>query len=162
MNINQIYSGGDYLRAEDLKGRDVTVTINGYQVQEFENDGKRDKKVVLQFAGTDRALVCNKTNAANLASAYGEEVDNWVGQKILMRAERVMYAGRLVDGLRAYPVGQAPATHGQAPADPLGAPQRAAAPAASQSDAFQNTAPSAPAQAAQAPAADVFGDDIPF
>lgn len=139
MNINQLY-GGDYLKADDLQGQPRTVTISGWSTKEFD-DGKT--KVVLSFEKTTKTLVLNATNANTIAESHGYDTDGWVGKAIELRPERVNFAGRMVDAIRAYPVGNGAA---------------APAPAAAQtpSQAFQNTQP------AQTGASAAFNDDLPF
>lgn len=133
MNINQLYSsGGEFLKADDLKGQARVVTIKSWHVQEFENDGKEQQKLVLAFNENERTLVVNKTNAAMIADIYGPDTDAWVGKVIELRPERVPFAGRMVDAIRVH------------------------APSAAQN--FQAPQPTAPAATAD----QTLNDDIPW
>jgi hypothetical protein len=100
MNINEVYSG-NYLKADDLKGKRVTVRINHVSVKEFEGDKGMDKKIILGFEGKAACLVCNKTNAAIIAEVLGsQDTDNWIGGTIKLEVRRVEFSGRLVPAIR--------------------------------------------------------------
>jgi hypothetical protein len=55
---------------------------------------------VLRFEETDQALVLNKTNAATLSDAFGDESDNWIGKAVLLCAETTTYGGKTVGCVR--------------------------------------------------------------
>lgn len=95
MNINGVFPS-DFLKAIDLKGRTIKVTIEGCTMEEIGSD----KKPVLHFAGKDKGLVLNKTNASMLASAFGPETDAWAGKSIEMRPDKTQFNGQLVDCIR--------------------------------------------------------------
>lgn len=86
----------NYLKAQDLQGRVVTVTIGDCQLAHFDEGDKP----ALSFSGKDRGLVLNKTNAAIIADAYGDETDHWRGRPLELYADRVMFSGRMVDAIR--------------------------------------------------------------
>ena len=69
MELNDIYPS-QTLKAEDLKGQDCTVKIAGYESVSFD----AGPKLVLSFVGTDKTLVCNKTNSQTVAGFYGKQV----------------------------------------------------------------------------------------
>lgn len=95
-NIDEVF-GGSSLKAADLRGREVAVTIKSAKVREFD-DGK---KIVLTFHGKEKCLVTNKTNAARIAENTGEhDTDNWAGQTIRLYPDRVDFQGRIVDAIR--------------------------------------------------------------
>jgi hypothetical protein len=74
MKISDIFPS-KYLKAEDLEGANVTVTIE--QVNREEVGPKKESKLVISFANTLKKMVLNKTNAATIAKLYGEETDEW-------------------------------------------------------------------------------------
>lgn len=120
MNINQVFSG-NFLKADDLQGKTVRVTISKAEVKEFD-DGN---KIVLHFQGKDKALVCNKTNASIIADNVGDpDTDGWVGTSHFLTVKKVEFQGKLVPAIRvvlndtpaAPPVKATPKQ--QAPADP--------------------------------------------
>lgn len=89
----------NYIKSEDLKGRDVTVVIASATIEMI---GK-ERKLVLTLQGHDKGMICNKTNAGRLAYLYGEETDNWVGKEFILTSEFVEFQGKTVKGLRVRP-----------------------------------------------------------
>jgi hypothetical protein len=90
--VTSIYGsgGGDYLKAADLEGNDWELVISGWEKKEmdqtdFETGEKYKKwKVILSFAGEDRKLVLNKTNADAIKGAHGDELADWIGKTIII------------------------------------------------------------------------------
>src|SRR5262249_38442098 len=63
-----------YLRAADLGGKEVDVTIDRVTSEEFEQDGQKRAKPVVHFRNKGiKPLVLNKTNAMLIATACGSE-----------------------------------------------------------------------------------------
>lgn len=96
MNVNEIYPSNKSLKAEDLKGHTVKVTIDKYEVAKFDNGNK----VILSFSGKEKTLVVNKTNAMIIQSAYGADTDGWVGKIIEIYPDKTTFGGKLVDCIR--------------------------------------------------------------
>jgi hypothetical protein len=140
MNINETFSG-NFLKAADLKGAQPVVTIAEIRMEKM----GEDTKPAIYFAGKEKGVVLNKTNATNIASAYGPETDGWVGRRVILFSAWVDFQGKSVEAIRIRP---APAQQAQQPA-----PQQ-------QAPVFQQP----PQQ--QAPrfeqVGDDFSDDIPF
>lgn len=61
-----------YLRCEDLKGRDVSLTIDRVEMAQMPNGGQR--KPALFFRGKEKGLILNKTNFNTIASVLAIEV----------------------------------------------------------------------------------------
>lgn len=94
--LNDVF-GGNYLKAEDLGGRAVTVTIEDVEIKDFD-DGK---KLILGFAGKDKKLVCNRTNASIIEEVTGcSDTDDWVGKKVVLVVKKVEFQGKLVPAIR--------------------------------------------------------------
>jgi len=96
MKIGSVFPS-KYLRAADLGGRTVPVTMDVVQVEPLGDD---EEKPVLYFAGKAKGLVLNRTNAEVIAAAYGEETDGWIGKPIELYPDKTHFGGRLVDCLR--------------------------------------------------------------
>ena len=95
-NINSVFGGG-FLKAEDLGGRNVRVTIDKVEVKNFD-DGD---KLIVHFSGKDKALVCNKTNASIIAEVTGkQDTDDWPGETIWLVTKKVEFQGKLVPAIR--------------------------------------------------------------
>ena len=92
----------NYIKADDLKGRDIPVVIADAKIEKLGND----QKLVLYFQGQDKGMVCNKTNFGRIAYLYGDETDDWTGKEIILTSEFVEFQGRTVKGLRVRPPAQ--------------------------------------------------------
>jgi len=88
-----------YIKADDLKGRDVPVTISHAEMEKLGDD----QRLVLYFQGKDKGMVCNKTNFGRIAYLYGDETDEWEGKPIMLTSEFVEFQGKTVKGLRVKP-----------------------------------------------------------
>lgn len=97
MNISEAFPG-KYMKASDLQGREFNVTIDNCVMERVvENE---PEKVILYFSGSEKGMVCNKTNALELASAYGDDTDYWRGKPAVLHSVKVSFNGKMVDGLR--------------------------------------------------------------
>lgn len=94
-SINEAFPS-NYLKAADLKNRNVLVTMDR---AEFEMIGD-DKKLILYFAGKEKGMVLNKTNASNIANGYGDDTDDWKGQQIVLFEAMVDFQGKTVPAIR--------------------------------------------------------------
>lgn len=99
MNINEIYSSS--LSAAHLNGNDLTVTITGGEIREFEeSNGTKRRRVVLHLEGQP-SLVLNKTNAVQIATTLGTpELTAWKGRRITLYQSNTTYGGRSVPCVR--------------------------------------------------------------
>ena len=95
MNINEVFPS-KYLKAADLQGRQVTVKIRSAE-QETIGD---DRKLVVYFEGKEKGVVCNKTNANNIAALYGPDTDDWAGNEITLFEAMVDFQGKTVPSIR--------------------------------------------------------------
>lgn len=96
MNINDQFGSNKFLKSADLQGNVVQVKIQTVQVEKLGDD----RKMVMYFAGKDKGMVLNKTNAMTIGDAYGEDTDDWIGKPIEIFSMKVEFQGRMVDGLR--------------------------------------------------------------
>lgn len=95
MNINDQFPS-KFLKANDLQGREVLVTIKDCIVESI----GEDKRPVLYFAGKDKGVVLNKTNATNISDTYGADTDEWIGRKVVLYTAFVDFQGRSVESIR--------------------------------------------------------------
>src|SRR3990170_4812401 len=98
MKIGSAYPS-TFLKADDLQGRKVKVVIEKVEMQEI-NSGEPEKPVVY-FAGKDKGLVLNKTNAVTLQDILGtDETDDWIGKPIVLYSTKVDFQGKRVLAIR--------------------------------------------------------------
>lgn len=86
-----------YLKAADLGKSRPTVTIDRVSLEEVGDD----HKPVVYFAGKDKGLVLNKTNAGAIVDIAGtSDYSKWGGVAIRLFATKTEYAGKRVDCIR--------------------------------------------------------------
>ena len=100
-DINDFYPS-NYLRAADLAGKEIDVTIDRVTSEEFENDGKNRAKPVVHFRNAGiKPLVSNKTNSMLLAAACGSaDFDTWSGKQVRLYADLVSFKGKVSEAVR--------------------------------------------------------------
>lgn len=118
----------NYLKASDLNGKDVVLTIKGAEIESLGSPSNPDRKLVLRLNGTEKGFVLNKTNATTISGLYGDDTDNWIGKKIIVGAREVEFQGKMVMSLRVSlkkPEGGAPAKPAVQAADDWDTPEEA-------------------------------------
>ncbi len=112
-NINDAFPS-NYLKASDLNGGQPVVVIDRI---EFEPVGqKKEMKPIVYFAGKEKGLVLNKTNAKNITNLVGSpETEDWIGFSIRLYATNVEFQGDTVEAIR---VKAAPASTRRQPPPP--------------------------------------------
>ncbi len=74
-----------WLKAEDLAGKPRRVRIKDYEVADMkQQDGSKQTKIVLSFLGKAKKLILNRSNAAALGAALGDDLDEWTGAEIIL------------------------------------------------------------------------------
>lgn len=113
-NINDAFPS-NYLKASDLAGQQPIVTIDRV---EFEPVGReKEMKPIVYFAGKDKGIVLNKTNAKNITNLVGSpDTDDWAGFRIKLYATNVEFNGETVEAIR---VKAAPPANGNGAARPM-------------------------------------------
>ena len=79
MNIDDIFPS-KYLKASDLNGQDLNVTITDTTVAQFD-DGH---KIEATLSGQSKSFICNKTNARAIATAYSSDTNAWHGREVTL------------------------------------------------------------------------------
>jgi hypothetical protein len=116
-NINDVFPS-KYLKAADLNGKTVTLTIKDVGVETIGDDDK----LVVYFKGRDKGLVMNKTNSNNIALVFGPDTDGWLDQDISVFPTMVDFQGRSMEAIRVKanprPATKRPVTKSQPRRDP--------------------------------------------
>jgi hypothetical protein len=84
-----------FLRAADLNGKPLRVTIVGLKREDIGGE----QKVVLSFTN-EKSLILNKTNARQIAKTLGHETRGWGGKDIILVPTQVNFRGDMVDAIR--------------------------------------------------------------
>ena len=91
-NINDMFPS-KYLKASDVGDTDLALTIVAVDEETIGKGSDADIKSVVYFSETPKGMVLNKTNAKAIASLYGDESDDWAGNKIRLYATEVDFKG---------------------------------------------------------------------
>ena len=91
------------LKADDLQGREVKVTISGVDIEDVSGDG--EMKPVLHFTGKDKGMVLNKTNYGRLQIFFddfkaSDDSVALIGKEVILYSEPVSFQGKRGNGLR--------------------------------------------------------------
>ena len=103
-----------YLKASDLRGMDVNLTIcpkRGVAVEMIKaKDGQEEARGVIYFVETgakatkekteEKRLVLNKTNAQTIAKIHGSEMDDWGDCRITIFSTTCLAFGETKDCIR--------------------------------------------------------------
>lgn len=81
---DQLYPGR-FIKAAELLGKKVTLTIEDVDVEELVDDSGSPKvKAVISFKETPKKLVACKTNGFCIREMFGKELANWVGKRVTL------------------------------------------------------------------------------
>lgn len=93
---------GRFLKASDLKGQRVTVTIGSVDLEELEGDKGKTVKGVIGFLGKEKMMALNRTNGLCLKSMFGKKVQAWEGKRVTLIPTETKFGAETVDAIRIY------------------------------------------------------------
>jgi hypothetical protein len=100
MKLTDLYKRR-FLTAPDIPpGHGLDVTITRPTVEQFGRGPEAQRKPVLAFKETGLLLVLNRTNASTLVALLGDDMDNWVGERIHLARVEVEFDDQPVEGIR--------------------------------------------------------------
>jgi hypothetical protein len=99
MKVSEAFPS-DYLKASDLNGKQVKVTIGKVELVEMGQGQDKETKLLIHFNGKQKGLVCNKTNASTIEALYGGETNDWLGKEIFLAPREVEFQGKMVWAIR--------------------------------------------------------------
>jgi hypothetical protein len=94
MKISDVFPS-KYVKAADLEGRTVTLTIKDLRIEKMGHGSEEERKPVLYFEKATKGLVLNATNARTIAALYGDESDDWPGKRVTLYPTQVKAFGQL-------------------------------------------------------------------
>jgi hypothetical protein len=78
-----------FLKAGELKGRRITMTIADVDTDLLvSDDGKEKIKGFLSFEKTTKQVVLNKTNGLCLRSMFGKKLSEWLGKRVIFYPDK--------------------------------------------------------------------------
>ena len=95
MKVSEMY-GGEYLAATDLSNGPVEGKIVACGTAVFQK-GKKDEsiKLAITVEGIVKQIAINKTSAKLCVAAWGDDSDDWLGQRVRVRPVEMMVADKL-------------------------------------------------------------------
>lgn len=104
-SIDDIYkSNSKFLKASDLNGGKPIVEIETAEVHENTYNGETKQQIVLTFAGKEKVLGLNVTNARRIAQLTGTtNFNEWPGVRIKLFTDQTELDGKTVDCIRIFP-----------------------------------------------------------
>jgi hypothetical protein len=140
------FLNSNYFRAEDLDPSVlIETTIVSVRPRDFD-DGSH--KLVVYTDHQGQGVVLNQTRLKTIIAAFGANIDNWPGKKIVIRRGSTMYSGKPTPAVVVEPV----------------VPTRIAAEPRQRRITVESgkSAPAEPLSEINPPPVNVIDDDIPF
>jgi hypothetical protein len=81
VDFDELYPG-KFLKAGELLGKKVTLTVSGVTLEELEGDDGKKIKGVISFKETAKMLCLNKTNGLCLRAMFGRKLADWEGKRV--------------------------------------------------------------------------------
>lgn len=85
-----------WIAAADLQDKNVRLTMARVEIEKIGDD----TKPVLYFHKAQKGLVLNKVNSQAIAAVYGDEMDDWAGNEIILFPIMTEYQGKTVPAVR--------------------------------------------------------------
>ena len=93
-----------YLRAADLKGKDVALVVASVSREDIQMiGGKKEPRVIVRFERTEKMFVANRTNAKTIKAAFGPYTVNWIGKTIVLYPTTTKFGRDDVECIRVRP-----------------------------------------------------------
>ena len=89
-----------YLKAADLNDKKPIVTISHVEMEDVGQGENKEMKPVIYFEGKEKGIVLNKTNSDVLATMYGDDTDEWKGEKVQLYEATVDFQGKRTAAIR--------------------------------------------------------------
>lgn len=80
-SYDQLYPGR-FIKAAELLGKKVTVTIADVELEDLEGEDGKKTKCIISFKESPKKLVACKTNGLCIKEMFGKELANWMGKRI--------------------------------------------------------------------------------
>jgi hypothetical protein len=97
MNVDDLFPS-NYVKAGDLNGQEVTVTISNVVKEKVGR--QKEELPVIYFAGRQKGLCCNRTNAKTISASLGKNTSSWINNQIVLFPTTVDFQGGQVPAIR--------------------------------------------------------------
>lgn len=87
LTFDQLFPGR-FIKAGEMHGKDVTLTIKSVYVDNIEGeDGREKPQAIITFSEIAREWALNRTNASCLRAMWGDDTDHWIGKRVTLYPE---------------------------------------------------------------------------
>lgn len=83
VDFDELYPGR-FIKAGELQGKKVTLTIQSVDLDELEGDAGKKIKGIVSFTETGKSLALNKTNGICLRAMFGRKLSDWEGKRVTL------------------------------------------------------------------------------
>lgn len=90
MHFDKLYPAR-FLKAGELGGKDVTLTISSVFLEELDGETGKKMKAIVSFVGTQKQLVLNKTNGLCVKAMFGVETESWKGKRVTLYPANISF-----------------------------------------------------------------------
>ena len=91
----------EFLKADDLRGRPVTVTLTGASKEDVPmTGGKKNRMLVMRMGKTNKRLIIGKTNGWSLGVLISPRAVDWVGKRVTLVADLDLLNKNVVPAVR--------------------------------------------------------------
>lgn len=80
-SYDELYPGR-FIKAPDLKGKKVTLTIADIELEDLIGDDGKKTKCIITLRESPKKLVACKTNGICIREMFGKVLADWVGKRI--------------------------------------------------------------------------------
>ena len=99
MKLNDVFPTR-YVKAGDLQGKDVALTIRSVTLEEVQHGTEKDQVLAIWFFKTDKGFIVNRTNANIIGKLHSDETDNWVNKRVTLYPTSVRAFGQVHEVIR--------------------------------------------------------------
>ena len=101
ISFDELYPGR-FLKAADLRGNHVTVTIADVALDELEGEKGVKVQGVIFLQKTDKQIVLNKTNGFCIRGMFGKTLSDWIGKRVTIKPDTTKLGKDTVDCIRIH------------------------------------------------------------
>jgi hypothetical protein len=76
---------GRFLKASELLGKKVTLTITDVDLEELQGeDGTKKAKAIISFKESEKKLVACKTTGTQIKEMFGKSLADWINKRVTL------------------------------------------------------------------------------
>lgn len=100
----EIYKGGGFMTLKQLGTRVVVGELESVEPRERTFKKGAATKLEAMISGLDSPVILNQDSCKDLAKTFGEDYDDWVGNRVKVSKGKVAFGEGEVPAIRVTPV----------------------------------------------------------